>query len=163
MPSSRRPDEFAPIGTLHLLVRKNLMASLQDGSIERRQCDRCGGPGDPLVARLQEGLVRVTGWRCYTCRHWPGGAYYVYVVELSKAAGTPAVYVGQSALYPAERFSQHLTGYKAAAVVRRFGERLRPDLFAKLNPIRSRAEAETTEAQLAEALRRQGYVVFGGH
>lgn len=58
------------------------------------------------------GLARVVGWRCYSCWHWPAGAYYVYVVEL----GNGGRYVGQSALYPAERFSQHLTGYKAAVV-----------------------------------------------
>jgi len=89
--------------------------------------------------------------------------YYVYVVELRRAAGESAVYVGQSALYPAERFSQHLTGYKASAVVRRFGARLRPDLFAHLNPLSTRLTAERMEQQLAEALRRGGYRVFGGH
>jgi len=139
------------------------MAALRDGDVERGQCDRCGGCGEPLVARAAAGVVRITGWRCYRCRHWPAGVYYVYVVELNEAAGTPAVYVGQSALYPAERFSQHLTGYKAASVVRRYGERLRPDLFAALNPIRTRPLAERAEADLAERLRREGYVVFGGH
>ncbi|HLY66658.1 MAG TPA: hypothetical protein VKU60_14075 [Chloroflexota bacterium] len=136
---------------------------MSDGSITRGQCDRCGGVGDPLLAQLQPGLVRITGWRCYGCRHWPAGHYYVYVVDLNERAGPRAVYVGQSALYPAERFSQHLTAYKAASVVHRFGERLRPDLFLKLNPIRTRADAEAMEARLAETLRRQGYRVYGGH
>ena len=145
------------------MVRKKLIAALRDGDIEREQCDRCGGTGDPLLERVQVGVVKITGWRCYACRHWPVGSFYVYVVGLSRAAGTRAVYVGQSALYPAERFSQHLTGYKAASVVRRFGERLLPELFVRLNPIRSRTESEATEARLAETLRRQGYVVFGGH
>lgn len=131
--------------------------------VERGQCDRCGGLGEPLVKRLEPGLVRIDGWRCYRCRHWPAGAYYVYVIELRPAAGKRAVYVGQSALYPAERFSQHLTGYKAAAAVRRYGERLRPDLFAGWNPIASRAEAEQAEADLAARLREDGYRVFGGH
>jgi hypothetical protein len=144
-------------------MRRKLSDALREGAIERGQCDRCGGPGEPLVKAMQPGLVKITGWRCYGCRHWPAGAYYVYVVELSEAAGKPAVYVGQSALYPAERFSQHLTGYKAAAVVRRHGERLRPDLFATWNPIRTRREAESAEADLAECLRNDGYVVFGGH
>ncbi|HEX6511949.1 MAG TPA: hypothetical protein VF157_06605, partial [Chloroflexota bacterium] len=87
----------------------------------------------------------------------------VYVVELSERAGPRAIYVGQSALYPTERFSQHLTGYKAASAVRRHGRCLRPDLFATWNPLRSRADAERAEADLADALRHEGYRVFGGH
>jgi len=87
----------------------------------------------------------------------------VYVVELAPKAGERAVYVGQSALFPAERFSQHLTGYKAAKVVQRFGERLRPDLFERFNPIPTRGDAEEMERRLAARLAAQGYRVFGGH
>src|SRR5207302_315636 len=66
----------------------------------------------------------------------PAERYYVYVIELAPAArrpgsALPAVYVGQSALDPEVRFSQHLTGYKSAGVVRRYGRRLRPDLFER--------------------------------
>ena len=35
------------------MVRKKLIAALRDGDIEREQCDRCGGTGDPLLARVQ--------------------------------------------------------------------------------------------------------------
>lgn len=144
-------------------MRKKLLAALRDGDIQRGLCDRCGGQGDPLLAHREAGLATITGWRCYRCRHWPPGAYYVYVIELNGKAGQRAVYVGQSALYPTERFAQHLNAYKAASVVRRFGERLRPDLFGVFNPIRTRAEAEDREAQLAHILRTEGYKVFGGH
>ena len=83
----------------------------------------------------------------------------MYVVQLDGGG----VYVGQSALYPAERFSQHLTGYKAATVVRKRGQCLRPDLFADRNPLRSREDAEQMERQLAAELAEAGYRVFGGH
>lgn len=127
--------------------------------LARQPCDRFGGPGEPLAKRAGPGQVRVTGWRCWRCRHWPAGAYYVYVVELENGG----LYVGQSALYPAERFSQHLTGYKAAAVVKRYGQRLRPDLFAERNPIPSREAAERMERHLAEELAAAGHRVYGGH
>jgi hypothetical protein len=141
----------------------NLAVALERGDIERGQCDRCGGAGDPLLRRVDKGVARIAGWRCYRCRHWPADAYYVYVVELSHRAGHQAVYVGQSALYPAERFSQHLTGYKAASAVRQHGMCLRPDLFADRNPIRTREDAERMEARLASELRLQGFRVYGGH
>jgi hypothetical protein len=144
-------------------VRKKLLAALADGDIARGQCDRCGGEGDPLLSACGPGMARIAGWRCYRCRHWPADGFYVYVIELSQRAGPRAVYVGQSALYPTERFAQHLTAYKSSAVVKRFGKRLRPDLFGHRNPLRSRQEAEEAEAQLAATLRRQGYKVFGGH
>ena len=139
-------------------MRTSLAAALRDGSLAPQPCDRCGGEGDPLI----EG-GHVAGWRCYPCRRLPAGAYYVYVVELAAKAGKDAVYVGQSALFPAERFSQHLTGYKAAGVVRRHGLRLRPDLFERYNPIPTRADAEDIEIYLADRLRARGYTVYGGH
>lgn len=140
-----------------------LTEALAEGKIARLPCDRCGGEGEPLVRRGEDGAVHITGWRCFACRHLPPDAYYIYVVELSNRAGKNAVYVGQSALFPAERFSQHLTGYKAASVVKRFGVRLRPDLFQQYNPIPSRADSEEMEVRLAERLRQRGFRVFGGH
>jgi hypothetical protein len=139
-------------------MRKPLAQAIRDGDVTSKPCDRCGGEGEPLLAR---GLV--TGWRCYPCRRLPEGAYYVYVIELAPKAGSNAVYVGQSALFPAERFSQHLTGYKAATVVRRHGKRLRPELFERYNPIPTRADAEERERLLAERLAANGYRVYGGH
>ncbi len=116
-----------------------------------------------MLTAVKDGVVSITGWRCYPCRRLPVGAYYVYVVELTEAAGRQAVYVGQSALFPAERLSQHLTGYKAASAVRRYGKCLRPDLFERYNPIPSRKDAEEMEARLAERLRTRGFKVYGGH
>jgi hypothetical protein len=65
-------------------------------------------------------------------------------------------------LTPEARFGNHKRGIKSASVVRRFGERLVPKLYAHLNPM-TYADAVRMEVQLAEELREAGYQVFGGH
>ena len=65
-------------------------------------------------------------------------------------------------LSPEQRFLNHKSGIKAAGVVRRFGERLVPRLYAHLNPM-PYARALAMESMLAESLRKRGYAVFGGH
>jgi hypothetical protein len=65
-------------------------------------------------------------------------------------------------LTPEERFANHKAGIKAAGVVRRFGVRLVPRLYAHLNP-RPFKEAAAMEVALADALRKRGFQVFGGH
>lgn len=99
--------------------------------------------------------------------------YSVYVIELrpelcekrgcQPGDGRPAVYVGQTADTPEERFAEHLRGYKAAPVVRDYGVRLRPRLYRNYGPYLTRAEAIAAEARLADRLRRRGFCVFGGH
>jgi len=74
----------------------------------------------------------------------------------------PSVYVGMTGLTPEERFANHKVGTKAAWVVRRYGLRLLPKLYAHLNPMPYEASAEM-EKDLAEDLRRAGYTVTGGH
>jgi len=101
----------------------------------------------------------------------------VYVVLLDGAVGRfrkvkaanplrdpakPSVYVGMSGLSPEERFENHRRGDKASSVVRRFGIRLLPELYAHLNPMPFEVAAEM-EQDLAEDLRRLGYTVTGGH
>ena len=73
-----------------------------------------------------------------------------------------AYYVGMTGLSPEQRFDNHKKGLKSAGVVRRFGERLVPKLYAHLNPMPF-ARAQEMESILAESLRKRGYVVFGGH
>ena len=102
--------------------------------------------------------------------------HHVYVVLLDSAVARfrktrrsspkcdskkPCVYVGMTGLQPEERFWNHRNGEKAASVVRRFGLRLLPELFAHLNPMPFEAAAQM-EKELAEDLRAQGYSVFGG-
>ena len=74
----------------------------------------------------------------------------------------PSVYVGMTGLTPEERFANHKVVTKAAWVVRRYGLRLLPKLYAHLNPMPYEASAEM-EKDLAEDLRRAGYTVTGGH
>jgi len=88
----------------------------------------------------------------------------VYVVYLRdpKGDGRAGYYVGMTGLSPEQRFQNHLAGVKAARIVRRFGERLVPKLYAHLNPM-PYAKAQRMEIALAESLRKRGYLVFGGH
>jgi predicted GIY-YIG superfamily endonuclease len=90
--------------------------------------------------------------------------HHVYVVFLRnpKGDGKAGYYVGMTGLTPERRFQNHKAGVKAARVVRRFGERLVPRLYAHLNPM-PYAKAKVMEVDLADSLRKRGYVVFGGH
>ena len=92
------------------------------------------------------------------------GHHSVYVVYLRnpKGDGKAGYYVGMTGLSPDERFKNHKAGHKAARIVRRFGERLVPRLYAHLNPM-SYQKAKEMEVALADSLRKRGYVVFGGH
>ena len=74
----------------------------------------------------------------------------------------PCVYVGMTGLAPDERFVNHKRGKQSARVVREFGIRLLPELYAHLNPMPYEA-AVVMEQELAEDLRQQGYTVTGGH
>jgi hypothetical protein len=74
----------------------------------------------------------------------------------------PCVYVGMSGLPPEHRFENHRNGYKSAWVVRKYGIRLMPELYAHLNPMPYNAAAQM-ERDLAEDLRNAGYTVTGGH
>lgn len=103
--------------------------------------------------------------------------YFVYVIELGKAVrqikrfrdANPrmlpmkdCVYVGSSVREPDLRFEQHKRGYKSNRFAQFHGERLRPDLYEKYNPIPSRGEAEELEVYLADRLRSLGLGVWQG-
>ncbi len=92
------------------------------------------------------------------------GHHSVYVVYLRNPIGDgrAGYYVGMTGLTPEERFKNHKAGVKAAGVVRRFGVRLVPRLYAHLNPMPYK-EAAAMEVALAEQLRARGFQVFGGH
>jgi hypothetical protein len=99
----------------------------------------------------------------------PRRFYRVYVIELDPKAsprtppGATCLYVGETADTPEERFAEHLRGHKASRVVKRYGVRLRPDIYRLFPLARTREESRRLEARVAERLRLQGYVVFGGH
>jgi hypothetical protein len=73
----------------------------------------------------------------------------------------PCVYVGMTGLPVDHRFENHKNGYKAARLVRKYGVRLLPELYAHLNPMPFEAAAQM-EKDLAEDLRNEGYTVTGG-
>jgi predicted GIY-YIG superfamily endonuclease len=88
----------------------------------------------------------------------------VYVVYLRdpNGDGRAAYYVGMTGLTPEQRFENHKAGVKAAGVVKKYGVRLVPKLYAHLNPMPYK-KALQMEAALAESLRKRGYIVYGGH
>jgi predicted GIY-YIG superfamily endonuclease len=88
----------------------------------------------------------------------------VYVVYLRnpKGDGKAAYYVGMTGLTPEERFKNHKSGVKSARVVKKYGVRLVPKLYAHLNPMPYKKAAQM-EAFLADSLRKRGYAVYGGH
>ncbi len=101
--------------------------------------------------------------------------YYVYVIELDSTGAdikkirkenpkyfmnNPCVYVGQSSRKPDVRFEQHKEGYKSNRYAKKFGLKLRPDLYKKYNPIPTRKDAEAIEKMVAEQLRNQGFGVW---
>ena len=105
----------------------------------------------------------------------PKHHHNVYVVLLDPAVGKvrkvsaanperdrkqPCLYVGMTGLTPEERFANHKAGTKAAWVVKRYGIRLLPELYAHLNPMPYEAAAEM-EKDLAEELRRASYTTRG--
>jgi predicted GIY-YIG superfamily endonuclease len=92
------------------------------------------------------------------------GHHSVYVVYLRspRGDGKAGYYVGMTGLTPAQRLQNHKNGVKAAGVVRRFGERLVPRLYAHLNPM-PYAKAKEMELILADSLRKRGFAVYGGH
>jgi hypothetical protein len=73
----------------------------------------------------------------------------------------PCVYVGMTGLPVEHRFENHKHGYKSSWVVRKYGLRLIPELYAHLNPMPFDAAVQM-EMELAEDHRAEGYVVTGG-
>ncbi len=92
------------------------------------------------------------------------GHHSVYVVYLKdpNGDGRAAYYVGMTGLTPEQRFQNHKTGVKAARIVKKYGVRLVPKLYAHLNPM-PYARAVEMEVMLADSLRKRGYLVYGGH
>lgn len=105
----------------------------------------------------------------------PKKQYHVYVIELDPSVlktrrvkdenpdyveGMQCLYVGQTARSPEERFEQHKEGYKSNRYTKKYGVRLRPDLYERYNPIRTRERAEAMEERIANKLRMRGYAVW---
>lgn len=100
--------------------------------------------------------------------------HHVYVVELSDRVWNlasfrranpdhdirkPCVYVGMTELDPDLRFDRHKAGVQANRLVRDYGLRLLPELYAVYNPMPYEAAREM-EVELAIGLREAGYAVW---
>jgi hypothetical protein len=98
----------------------------------------------------------------------------VYVIELARdvlhhqkfRAANPdrdpekcCLYVGMTGLTPEIRFERHKAGVKDNSYVRLYGLKLRPDLYAELNPLPYK-EAQRMEKVLARELRHDGFAVW---
>jgi hypothetical protein len=107
-------------------------------------------------------------------RRPPPARHHVYVIELSRDVlqhakfrranpdhdpTKPCLYVGMTGLDPETRFERHRYGVKDNPFARRYGLRLRPDLYAELNPL-PYASAQRMERVLASQLRADGYAVW---
>ena len=152
------------------------MASEIDRICPRPQCPQ-GGARRGSLRRRREGHIggryplpgtRLGRVRKKVARH------HVYVIELDPAVRNhakfcaanpghdprkPPLYVGMTGLDPETRFERHKYGVKDNRYVRRYGVRLRPDLYAELNPL-PYAEAQRMEWVLARELRSDGYAVW---
>lgn len=73
--------------------------------------------------------------------------HFVYIIELDKdvlyeskfkkanpeyVTGKPCVYVGMTGLDPDTRFDQHKAGIKANKYAKKYGLRLKPEIYEKL-------------------------------
>lgn len=101
--------------------------------------------------------------------------YFVYVIELDEKVaehqkfrirnpfyikGNGCLYIGQSARKPELRFEQHKEGYNSNSYAKKFGLKLRPDIYDKYNPIPTRIDALEIEKMLGERLRKKGVGVW---
>jgi hypothetical protein len=86
----------------------------------------------------------------------------VRLANPSRDPGKPCLYVGLTGLPPEERLANHMKGLKSSSLVKKYGVRLLPELYAHLNPMPYEAAVQM-EIDLAEDLRREGYTVTGGH
>jgi predicted GIY-YIG superfamily endonuclease len=121
-----------------------------------------------MVMRLVSATILQTRQSSATTKiYWmkgqPTSHHSVYIVYLRnpRGDGKAGYYVGMTGLTPEQRFANHKAGTKAARIVKCFGVRLVPKLYAHLNPM-TYLEALAMEKQLAEELRGRGFQVFGG-
>jgi hypothetical protein len=111
--------------------------------------------------------------RGYTVNRASTGVWNLYVIQLDESekedVGEGWVYVGESSRSPEERLEQHLSGARNrrgplfSRTVKRYGQYLRPDLMRGLPTLYSVGDSKHAEAELAERLRSDGYLVEGGH
>ena len=149
----------------------------KDGRPYRAMAFTCAAEGRLLLSYQVDKVVRAvarTRWQYLQarsdadCRGRSERTHWAYCIELDDGVGKrppghPWIYVGQTSTNPEKRFDQHLSGHRSSPKVRRHGLHLRPDLYLNQPNLRTKTEAETYEAWLAESLRSRGWPVKGGH
>jgi hypothetical protein len=93
--------------------------------------------------------------------------YSLYVIELqpvpAKDGEARAVYVGETAKTPKDRYEEHMRGgIRSSRHVAKRGKCLCPDL-APRQKYYSREASKAAEKRLAERLEAKGFAVYGGH
>lgn len=73
----------------------------------------------------------------------------------------PCLYVGQTGIPIKKRWEQHLSGVKSNRYVRKYGVRLRPDLYEHIPPM-TWQDSVAMENQHGEDLRGAGFAVWWG-
>ncbi len=106
---------------------------------------------------------------------WHNATRNLYVVELDPnifewerkffeanlhwIPGNLCVYVGMTGLTPEERFRAHQSGVHSAWFVKKYGRRLRSELYQHFNPLPYEL-AQQMEPELARQLREDGLAVW---
>jgi len=125
-----------------------------------------------LATETRDALIRRLRTQGFTVNR-NTTAYRTYVINLHDPhradVGKGYVYVGQTSKTPEDRLAEHLSGAVSnkginlsSRVVRRFGVDLNRQLMTQRIYLTKR-QAEKAERRLAERLRKDGYVVEGGH
>jgi predicted GIY-YIG superfamily endonuclease len=83
-------------------------------------------------------------------------SHFVYILRLKGELN--AVYVGMTGLHPYARYLNHVRGYKSSS----HAKKRATALISYEGPMTQDA-AKKREPALADELRDQGYVVYGGH
>ena len=83
-------------------------------------------------------------------------SHFVYILRLKGEVN--AVYVGMTGLHPLARYLNHIRGYKSSKAAKR-----RATALIRFEGPMEFEEAKNREPLLAEQMRDQGYIVYGGH
>jgi predicted GIY-YIG superfamily endonuclease len=83
-------------------------------------------------------------------------SHFVYILRLRGELN--AVYVGMTGLHPYARYLNHIRGYKSSRHTKK-----RATALIRFEGPMSASEAKQREPELAQELRLQNYVVYGGH
>lgn len=140
-------------------LSRRLLAQLENQSRATEPQKGASAPPPPqgweqriaeIAATFQARSSLPKGYRVYLVLCWNHGD-----------RGIHSVYVGETWKTALERFEEHRSGIRASPKVRKWGVRLIPGTDHLVDM--SRDEARRIERELARALKKAGFHVFGGH